>query len=959
MAGERMSFDRTPGIHGQLRPHSIIKRVQYDATSPWTPLSKAGRQRVSEDRSNLLSDTSRSQVDSRYVSQASNATDTCYEDQSNLYEHIHPRQKGKLVSETSILTTSTTRRQSVRDLFKYYGIERPTWLVSPEDTSQAMDEPSWRSSPYRRCHVCSLITTKNSVKCWRCGHGHCAECDALSPIQESRESHRDCAATISEDEMHPVSETLPKENTNKTPKQAKRFNTRPKLHSVQESTLLTPRKHIRSSTLIEPPSFGAQVSTIAPRKSLLQHSEEPRRVAMYSGLRVTTSVKESPFLKAEMQSLGPPLRCLPVAAPVHSHGDIGQSNYTHNHDSELKYHQYHHREFSSSPSSDDDEQGDERYREQYMPHNSRKHTPKTFHVHDESDHGYTADDSYIEEVFLPHPRPSYPQNSKAPSETKLLVSRPSPRSPCAQQYEVQKEGLVECYGYPKTGHERQGSVSSTGMVGECQHCLNDCECLACQKTEHNVRCCVHESHNRVIHHHGTPQKENTATPINFPPSPPRPPTPLPHSVSPDRTVGTVIKPHLQRKKTSPPKLKQLLKPQTPQTYATISPLKKSFGSPKSKKSTLMKNASQRPTPAPRVSIPRGTDKPTRISTPKESLRKQIDDPFYSKEPHLYPLPLFKERPALSPSSTNNKSSPTSVAEMYSSRASVRSGQDLRQLESYKWSSRRGFVIEGKRVKPPSRGGTSQIGNISPPDSTKASRRLSALFQLRERTPVPFLNQKLMEHQEQLRRMEKQCDEKTEDHALTGDREVKKSPSEQATPDCQKMAHEERSASKAGLKNGKAGNRKERLGLVEKQPSPFRASDTPKSAEEHTSSDDTADEELSYAHGMTRNIEEHRLSDDEPAHTTQTVEEHGLSDDAVVHSYQQTGTIEDLEMHECIWKRMFLEKQYIKRGLEGGQDRDNCIRGITVMLHFEGRDDFVFKGELSGGNQLIAVGGLKG
>jgi len=205
-------------------------------------------------------------------------------------------------------------------------------------------------------------------------------------------------------------------------------------------------------------------------------------------------------------------------------------------------------------------------------------------------------------------------------------------------------------------------------------------------------------------------------------------------------------------------------------------------------------------------------------------------------------------------------------------------------------------------------------------------------------------------------VEKQCDEKAEDHALAGVREFQKSWNEQATPNVQNMEHEDRSVSKAGSNNGKAGKRKGNLRLLEKQQSPLCVNHTPKSAEEYMSSDDTVEKEPSptYAPDTTKNVEEYRLSDDESVHTAQTVEERRLSNDAVLHSYQQTGTIEDLEIHECIWKRMFLEEQYLSGVQEGGQDQDSCIRGITVMLHFEGKDDFVFKGELSGGSQLIAV-----
>jgi hypothetical protein len=42
MANQSMKFDRTPGIHGQIKPRGVIQRVQYDAVSPWPALSNLG-----------------------------------------------------------------------------------------------------------------------------------------------------------------------------------------------------------------------------------------------------------------------------------------------------------------------------------------------------------------------------------------------------------------------------------------------------------------------------------------------------------------------------------------------------------------------------------------------------------------------------------------------------------------------------------------------------------------------------------------------------------------------------------------------------------------------------------------------------------------------------------------------------------------------------------------------------
>ncbi|KAF7948281.1 uncharacterized protein EAE97_003692 [Botrytis byssoidea] len=66
---------------------------------------------------------------------------------------------------------------------------------------------------------------------------------------------------------------------------------------------------------------------------------------------------------------------------------------------------------------------------------------------------------------------------------------------------------VECRGYPRTGHGPcDRSPVSSGIVGDCQHCLDDCECSACQSTVHSVRCCTNDIHKPLIHLHRSPTK---------------------------------------------------------------------------------------------------------------------------------------------------------------------------------------------------------------------------------------------------------------------------------------------------------------------------------------------------------------------------------------------------------------------------------------------------------------------
>jgi hypothetical protein len=79
---------------------------------------------------------------------------------------------------TSVETTSTMRRQSVKDL--YYGIQRPARLVSLENVDFDPEETPRPSVQRRYCHLCPWFNPLGTVKC-RCGHILCGQCDDLTP----------------------------------------------------------------------------------------------------------------------------------------------------------------------------------------------------------------------------------------------------------------------------------------------------------------------------------------------------------------------------------------------------------------------------------------------------------------------------------------------------------------------------------------------------------------------------------------------------------------------------------------------------------------------------------------------------------------------------------------------------------------------------------------------------------
>lgn len=251
------------------------------------------------------------------------------------------------------------------------------------------------------------------------------------------------------------------------------------------------------------------------------------------------------------------------------------------------------------------------------------------------------------------------------------------------------------------------------------------------------------------------------------------------------------------------------------------------------------------------------------------------------------------------------------------------------------------ISRATSTRPPSR-----RQQASPTGSRRASRRLSALFQLREQNSVPLLNQKLLEHQEELRRTQNECndkpnivmqdaqkafawnDERTEKITIIAPRSQelnrvgadctrKNEDSERAVASSETNMREEEVArskmvckvipQKKGeaedIKNVKppdtARKKTWRIRLVDQKPNPACGNDEP--------------------------LEQHILADDEVVSLRR-------KSHASLQEQQNEMPPPDSEEHECIWKRRFLEQR----------SRRLSIRGVTVLLHLEAREDVVFK-----------------
>lgn len=418
-------YERTPGLNGQIQPRGII----------------GGRheERISE-RDGCDSDEygrGRSYMVSQDSALQGSANDC------NNYGSFH--------RETTVRTNRTTsseRRQSVRDMFDDYGIDRPEGLVPDKSFCPG----SLRShQPHKCCHVCQWINLSNGRRCEKCGHRLCEDCcpDELQDIDHHGEP-----------------------TSNFTDPQITHAN-------VQSRTDMRSDVH----------AIGRRASA-----SLLSGSPSPHPI-LYPKLRKTSSC--ATFRPQDVEKAASPLLCgrdtttcvqtSPFLALDHAPVKGRDRHYHHDH----LVNKSHHRHSSQHmvPLEEalvDDCPAHEPHQRQPSRGRTRSHT------HSEGNDNFAANVGCPE---VSDTRPWEPQSGS---------SQGSAADACYTEPDS-----VECHGYPRTGHshDRRGSPVAEGVIGVCQHCLDDCQCDSCKNAEHSVRCCVHESHHPIIHHHPTPKQD--------------------------------------------------------------------------------------------------------------------------------------------------------------------------------------------------------------------------------------------------------------------------------------------------------------------------------------------------------------------------------------------------------------------------------------------------------------------
>jgi hypothetical protein len=512
----KQTWDKTAGIHSQIQPKGLPGRTQQDAISPWAILPQHnhanGFRRPSVIDLEPLPEGGSSE--SRQSTQDSAGTASIIFPRSDV-ERPTPalltpvslketekitRPKDALYEQNSfdsIETTSTMRRQSVRDLYERYGIGRPSGLASRDHSMEDMPQPSLK---HRYCHVCSWINGPDT-SCWRCGHRFCDTCDDLSPRQRAQEWGSSTQIDASEE-----SSFLSSELENVTARS-----------ELETPTLIatTPHQDAFDPSLIPPtPMIYIENPTSRrnTRKTPPRVIEIPKASSVIpsTGTTPLTSriVKDSPFLIADAltpgTSVSPRRKRKPSARDRRSTDcSISSSFEEDNCDSPTCRATHHgHRPYRHSISCTEKQRGlneaDGRYKASAgdQPIVSSSKTALLHGLHDDP----------ILPTFSQRHENSGSSSATKTSQIHRHSFKDSPQhhgqlTHFTTEAPRDTSRYIECRGYPRTGDVIQGSPTSRGVVGKCQHCLNDCQCEACQNAHHSVRCCIHEDHPSIKHHH--------------------------------------------------------------------------------------------------------------------------------------------------------------------------------------------------------------------------------------------------------------------------------------------------------------------------------------------------------------------------------------------------------------------------------------------------------------------------
>ncbi|EPE36723.1 hypothetical protein GLAREA_08886 [Glarea lozoyensis ATCC 20868] len=310
IAKHRVSFDRTPGLHGQLKPQGFVQLVQYDAASPWPVLSNGSTPRNSR-KSRSESVIGVLKEDNPYESRnrGLGSEHQPFQESVDMYQpNISIRRRENCGSDSSILTTSDIRRQSVRDLYRDFGVERPRHLVSSRGSSRDVNETPRPATQTRHCLHCSWANTSKSNRCLGCGHKLRDEIDASATQKTPKPATHPGSKNGSVDggSNSPKHGRLP-EKLQIKPVPATYVPQRPGLGIFQPSQPIYKPARKKSTATVKFPSFDANIVATKPSsRALPKFKASPRRmtppILPPSRSQIRLSVKQNPFLVADAKA---------------------------------------------------------------------------------------------------------------------------------------------------------------------------------------------------------------------------------------------------------------------------------------------------------------------------------------------------------------------------------------------------------------------------------------------------------------------------------------------------------------------------------------------------------------------------------------------------------------------------------------------------------------------------------
>ncbi|CZT05572.1 uncharacterized protein RAG0_11597 [Rhynchosporium agropyri] len=921
-------YSRSPGINGQIDRRTDT-RTRYDAVSLRGALSRmesllpASLRDHSPDL-DVLKEIDSPGNQSQDVSPISIFPSSAKKHNAGMFSGQIKTCRSRFTdSEATIATTSTMRRQNVRDLFDDFGIQRPAGLASRE-VSRYISEPTYSTEQQTLCHLCSWSSSQDSIKCWRCNHRFCVQCKAHASQLPTNE--RNLAYGIQNKQQPGFQKIVSKPKENRVEHDPMKHLTRPCRTQIQYAIMRKPS----SSPIMFPDSQDPPIPQKSPIKthSVQQEGQAHGPVHVPSGHKTATSVKESPFLIADLKSRHS-LQLFPVNMRVETH------HIAHNHHSRHSERQGLLDYTSTIPSENlscDSHVSRVTYRSEPSHNTSAFPRRKPRHrVPACTDDGYVADTSLAEEAV---------------DIQSCCNSQLSKHYPCTAQPSGSGYSHATCTASGLDSAPSHGASHGRKRDFVATHDIPD------------VRCCTHTDHQTIVHHHHKPRKVTLEFPEEHDP------------LNTEKTLITGHKSQSVQPHSSKVHHQHELDPNVKREHASEM-LAQSRDPPK-------------PPPLPQMVSNRKKEDIKSARHFDESRKTKVEKIKEVTEPPPKEYTPSSQRTLAEHPTFAASAKPTNgISYMIPS-----SEYDHDQIHSRRSSSSpsRKHPVDGPSRIAEIPSSVSPQTQTSHPGS-EASRKLELPSFIKEKrkernqSSVKLLKHRLLSHREDLQKIQPNCTEQINLPRHSGVAEIAQKLRRTSNPQAEYCPYAKRTSgisSRGGGRSKQKRIRKLKLKIVDWTPEGRK-----KAGEEHCLSDDDAVSEIeSYRPGQrvtTAGAEgdfdwaddsrveqgsEYRLSVDEVVldqmvtdsgrfHELRSESEYepNLSVDIAARKLERECERERESVHDCVWKMRFEELRRKTRDGDGDGDAGLGIMGVTVLVHLKGREDLIATAESWTGGQL--------